>query len=73
MYATAARLYPTEIRSTGIGWAIVLGRIGGIAGPALGGIFIGMGLSMTTNFTIFAIPVIISGVTALLIPIYRTQ
>jgi benzoate transport len=70
LYAMAARLYPTEFRTTGIGWAIGVGRCGGIAGPLFGGVLIGMGLSMTANFIIYAIPVIVAGITALLISVY---
>lgn len=62
LYAVAARMYPTEFRTTGVGWAIGSGRLGGIIGPMLGGILIGMGLSMTTNFLIFAIPTALAGV-----------
>jgi benzoate transport len=65
LYAMATRIYPTEIRATGVGWAVGAGRIGAIIGPALGGILIGMGLSMTENFVVFAIPTIIAGVAAL--------
>jgi MFS transporter, AAHS family, 4-hydroxybenzoate transporter len=61
MYSLAARLYPTEIRATGVGGAVGVGRIGAIVGPLLGGILIGAGLSMTFNFMIFAIPTIIAG------------
>lgn len=43
MYSLAARLYPTEIRATGVGGAVSIGRIGAIGGPLLGGIFIGAG------------------------------
>lgn len=35
--ALAAELYPTAMRSTGIGWALGVGRIGSIVGPVLGG------------------------------------
>lgn len=62
LYAVAARMYPTEFRTTGVGWAIGSGRLGGIIGPLLGGVLIGMGLSMTANFLIFAIPTTIAGV-----------
>lgn len=67
MYAAAARLYPTEFRSTGVGWSIGIGRLGGIIGPMVGGILIGMGLSMVSNFLIFAIPTVIGGVMTLYI------
>jgi AAHS family 4-hydroxybenzoate transporter-like MFS transporter len=33
--ALAAVYYPTQIRSTGVGWALGIGRIGGIAGPMI--------------------------------------
>jgi AAHS family 4-hydroxybenzoate transporter-like MFS transporter len=34
----AAQFYPTSIRSTGVGWALGMGRIGSIVGPILAGI-----------------------------------
>jgi len=61
LYVVAARIYPTEFRTTGLGWAIGVGRLGGVIGPALGGILIGLGLSMAENFMIFSIPVILAG------------
>jgi MFS transporter, AAHS family, 4-hydroxybenzoate transporter len=62
MYSLAARIYPTEIRATGVGWAVGAGRIGAIGGPIVGGLLIGAGLSMSINFIIFAIPTIIAGI-----------
>ena len=35
--ALSATLYPTAIRSTGVGWALGIGRIGSIVGPLVGG------------------------------------
>ena len=58
LYAVAARIYPTEIRTTGIGWAIGAGRTGAIAGPVIGGLLIGMGLPMAITFMIFAVPLL---------------
>jgi AAHS family 4-hydroxybenzoate transporter-like MFS transporter len=43
--ALAARFYPTSIRSTGVGWALGVGRLGSIAGPLLGGMMLGIGWS----------------------------
>ncbi|MDX1404322.1 MAG: MFS transporter [Woeseiaceae bacterium] len=66
-YTVAARMYPTEIRNTGIGWGIGAGRIGAIVGPKLGGTLIGMGLTLTVNFIIFSVPLVIAAVAARLI------
>ena len=42
--ATATLAYPPAIRATGVGWALGVGRLGGIAGPALGGLLLGAGV-----------------------------
>lgn len=62
LYAVAARMYPTEFRTTGVGWSIGVGRLGAIIGPAVGGLLIGMGLSMSTNFLMYAVPTVLAGV-----------
>ncbi len=67
LYAAAARVYPTAFRTTGVGWSIGMGRLGGVIGPALGGILIGMGLSMAGNFLVFAIPTLLTGIVTLFI------
>ncbi len=35
--AMAANYYPTEFRTTGVGWSLGVGRIGSVIGPVLGG------------------------------------
>lgn len=35
--ALASAFYPTAVRSTGVGWALGVGRIGSILGPLIGG------------------------------------
>jgi AAHS family 4-hydroxybenzoate transporter-like MFS transporter len=37
MYALAAHVYPTEIRSTGVGTAVAFGRVGNILAVYVGG------------------------------------
>ncbi|MFT6434142.1 MAG: benzoate transport [Candidatus Azotimanducaceae bacterium] len=64
MYAVAAKIYPIEIRSTGVGWAIGLGRFGAVLGPGIAGYMIASGFSITENFLIFAMPMLIGGVLA---------
>ncbi len=41
--ALCAGFYETSVRATGIGWAVGIGRIGGIAGPLLGGLLVTLG------------------------------
>jgi len=41
--ALAAMIYPTPIRSTGIGWAMAMGRFGQIVGPLIAGALLGAG------------------------------
>ncbi|MEN9613436.1 MAG: hypothetical protein RLZZ628_4250, partial [Bacteroidota bacterium] len=67
LYAVAARLYPTEIRSTGVGFGMSMGRIGGIVGPFLGGSLATMGLTISSCFLVFAVPVIIAGIATMMI------
>ena len=64
LYSMSARLYPTEIRTTGVGWAIGVGRTGAIIGPYIGGILIDMALPTSVNFTLFAIPLVLAGLAA---------
>ena len=69
MYSLAAKLYPTRVRATGVGWAVGAGRIGAVAGPLVGGLLIGAGWSMSANFILFAIPALIAGFITLRIQI----
>ena len=59
-YISAACLYHTEIRTTGVGWSIGAGRTGAIIGPYLGGVLINMGYSTSVNFIVFAIPLVLA-------------
>ncbi len=38
-----AALYPARVRTTGMGWALGIGRLGGIGGPWLGGVLLTAG------------------------------
>jgi len=42
--ATAGKLYPARMRTSGIGWALGIGRLGGIAAPVLGGWLLSLGM-----------------------------
>jgi AAHS family 4-hydroxybenzoate transporter-like MFS transporter len=57
--AMASSFYPTSLRSTGMGWALGLGRLGGILGPILGGVTLQLQWSTRVLFLLSAIPVAI--------------
>jgi MFS transporter, AAHS family, 4-hydroxybenzoate transporter len=48
--ALAAIFYPAPIRSTGVGWALGIGRLGGIGGPLLIGVLLAHQLSAASLF-----------------------
>ncbi|MBF8269335.1 MAG: major facilitator superfamily MFS 1 [Gammaproteobacteria bacterium] len=67
LYAVGARLYPTEVRNTGIGWAIGAGRTGAIISPTIGGTLVNAGLSLASSFLIFVAPLALACVAISLI------
>lgn len=54
LYSIAVRLYPTEMRNTGVGWAIGVGRWGAVFGPIAAGWMIATGLDRWTYFLALA-------------------
>jgi MFS transporter, AAHS family, 4-hydroxybenzoate transporter len=48
--ATCGKLYPARMRTSGLGWALGIGRLGGIAAPVLGGYLLKAGLPPTQIF-----------------------
>lgn len=67
-YPTTTRVYNSEVRATGMGWAVGAGRLGAIAGPALFGILSDKELSVASLFILFSIPLLISSIMAYSIP-----
>jgi AAHS family 4-hydroxybenzoate transporter-like MFS transporter len=69
--ALAASFYPTYIRSTGVGWALGVGRVGSVVGPILGGVMLSSHLPLTTIFLVGALPSLVGGAAIFLMG--RTQ
>lgn len=44
------KLYPARMRTSGLGWALGIGRLGAIAAPVLGGYLLAAGLPPTQIF-----------------------
>jgi AAHS family 4-hydroxybenzoate transporter-like MFS transporter len=74
--AMAAETYPTESRSTGVGWALGIGRIGSIVGPTIGGILVGAKPGMLVGgaprlFLYAAVPLMLAATAALAAAVLR--
>jgi MFS family permease len=67
-YPIAARIYPTEMRSTGVGLAMGVGRFGAILGPAIFGLLSGQGVTNASLFIIFSLPLLVAAFCAYSIP-----
>lgn len=60
LYTFVAQFYPAAVRSTGMGWASGIGRIGAIVGPVLTGALLTFELPHQMNFMVIAIPGVIA-------------
>ena len=68
LISLSALFYPTPIRSTGVGWALGMGRVGSFVGPLVVGVLLAGGWSVSVIFAIIAAPAVIAAVTAGAIP-----
>jgi len=62
----AAMYYPTAMRSTGVGWALGVGRVGSIVGPVIGGLMLELQWTPREIFLAGVLPAFISAVTVIL-------
>lgn len=65
--AYTGQFYPMAVRSTGLGWALGVGRSGAILAPILIGVLVGMSLPLHQNFIAIAIPAVVGMIAVLLI------
>ena len=73
LYASVAEFYNLSVRSTGLGWASGMGRVGAIVGPMLVGLLMAAKLPMAMNFVAFAIPGVIAVLATLVFIIASRQ
>jgi AAHS family 4-hydroxybenzoate transporter-like MFS transporter len=62
----AATYYPTTMRSTGVGWALGVGRVGSIVGPLIGGAMLAMQWTPQQIFQAGAVPALIAAATVII-------
>ena len=60
LYTIAPSVYPANVRVSGVGLAIGIGRLGAIVAPLAGGIILNSGYSSDEIFVIFSIPLILA-------------
>lgn len=58
LYASGPRLYPTEVRATGTGAAIAVGRVGSVTGPVVAGAVLSVGVSPAL-LMVLIVPVVV--------------
>ncbi len=72
--ATEANVYPTYIRSWGVGSNFAVARIGGGLGPLLGGLAFGAHLPNQQIFAFAAAPLVLGLIASIaIVPMYRRQ
>ena len=64
-YAAVPQMYPPEVRTTGTGMAIGVGRWGGVAAPTVAGVLLDAGWTGPDLYLIFAIPLFMAAAAAM--------
>lgn len=72
LHALCSMIYPTRMRATGLGWAMGLGRVGGMAGPLLGGMALAGHWGALPSFLTGALPMLIVGAATALIGVVQS-
>jgi len=63
-YPIATQVYPPELRASGVGYAMGIGRAGAVAGPLVAGYLLAAGVPMARLFIVFSAPLLVSAVAA---------
>jgi MFS transporter, AAHS family, 4-hydroxybenzoate transporter len=73
LIAFAALLSPSEMRSTGVGWGLGVGRLGGASGPILGGTLLAAQWTPPTIFAAFGLIAILAALVILVMQLYAKR
>jgi benzoate transport len=61
LYSIMPAVYPTEVRNTGSGLSVGVGRIGAIVSPLVAGLLLDGGWSGSSTYVLFALPLLVAG------------
>lgn len=68
IYGLVANQFPTKMRGAAVAWAAGFGRLGGIAGPLLGGLFLAAGIGVNSVFYVLAGIGLVGAILAVMVP-----
>jgi len=68
IYGFVSNYYPTNNRAAGVAWAAGFGRLGGIAGPLVGGFLLTAGLDISWIFLTFAAVAVLGAIVTAFVP-----
>jgi AAHS family benzoate transporter-like MFS transporter len=64
--------YSPEARASALGWALGIGRLGGLLGPLIGGYLLAAALPFPAYFVVFAVPAVLCAVTVVVLRMVRS-
>ena len=73
MNALAVIFYPTKVRSTGVGWALGIGRFGSILGPVVAGYLLNAGWNVAELMQLAAVPMLLAALLIFIMGRYYTS
>jgi AAHS family 4-hydroxybenzoate transporter-like MFS transporter len=68
-----AALYPARVRNTGMGWALGIGRLGGIGGPWFGGLLLGLGWPPRQIFLFACVTALVAAICVVLLRLHARR
>jgi benzoate transport len=73
LYSIMPSVYPTEVRNTGAGLSIGVGRVGAIVSPYVAGVLLESGWPASSTYVLFALPLFAAGAATLYLERMRSS
>jgi MFS transporter, AAHS family, vanillate permease len=73
LYSIMPSVYPTELRNTGAGLSVGVGRVGAIVSPFVAGVLLDRGWSGSSTYVLFALPLLVAGAATLALERMRSR